>query len=86
MTNTQETITALLEHMNKNLNRTTALPGVNQVEEMKKDLPEVIRKTAAFLDKSLSEEDVAKLAEHLAFKNMKNNKAVNKEDFNETMR
>ena len=24
--------------MNKNLNRTTALPGVNQVEEMKKDL------------------------------------------------
>ena len=29
MTNTQETITALLEHMNKNLNRTTALPGVN---------------------------------------------------------
>ena len=38
MTNTQETITALLEHMNKNLNRTTALPGVNQVEEMKKDL------------------------------------------------
>ena len=38
MTNTQETITALLEHMNKNLNRQTALPGVNQVEEMKKDL------------------------------------------------
>lgn len=29
MTNTQETITALLEHMNKNLNRQTALPGVN---------------------------------------------------------
>ena len=53
---------------------------------MKKDLPKVIRKTAAFLDKSLSEEDVAKLAEHLAFKNMKNNKAVNKENFNETMR
>lgn len=38
MTNTQETVTALLEHMNKNLNRQTALPGVNQVEEMKKDL------------------------------------------------
>ena len=29
MTNTQETITALLEHMNKNLNRQTALPGVS---------------------------------------------------------
>ena len=38
MTNTQETITALLEHMNKNLNRQTALPGVSQVEEMRKDL------------------------------------------------
>ena len=29
MTNTQETITALLEHMNKNLNRQQALPGVS---------------------------------------------------------
>ena len=37
MTNTQETITALLEHMSKNMNRQTALPGKNQVEEMKKD-------------------------------------------------
>ena len=38
MNNTQETITALLEHMSKNLHRQTALPGVNQVEEMRKDL------------------------------------------------
>ena len=29
MTNTQETITALLEHINKNLNRQQALPGVS---------------------------------------------------------
>ena len=38
MTNTQETIVALLEHMSKNMNRSQALPGVNQVEEMRKDL------------------------------------------------
>ena len=34
----QDSVTALLEHMAKNLHRQTALPGVSQVEEMKKDL------------------------------------------------
>ena len=38
MNDNQETITALLEHMSKNMHRQTALPGVNQVEEMKRDL------------------------------------------------
>ena len=38
MTNTQETITALLEHMQKNLSRQNKLPSANRVEEMRKDL------------------------------------------------
>ena len=50
-------------------------------EEMKRDLPSVIRRTAEFLDKTLTDEEVELLAEHLSFKNMKSNKAVNKEEF-----
>ena len=50
---------------------------------MKKDLPAVIRRTASFLDKNITEPDVQKLADHLNFNNMKNNKAVNKEKFEE---
>ena len=50
-------------------------------EEMKSDLPSVIRRTAEFLGKTLTEEQVERLADHLSFKNMKNNKAVNKEEF-----
>ena len=38
MTNLQETIVALLEHMQKNLSRQNRLPSQNQVDEMKKDL------------------------------------------------
>ncbi len=49
-------------------------------EEMKKDLSAVIRKVSEFLNKTLTEDDVAKLNTHLSFKNMKMNKAVNKED------
>ena len=47
---------------------------------MKRDLPSVIRRTAEFLDKTLTEEEVERLADHLSFKNMKSNKAVNKEE------
>jgi len=49
-------------------------------EEMKKDLPSVIRRVAEFLDKILTDTQVADLAEHLSFKNMKANAAVNKEE------
>ena len=49
-------------------------------EEMKKDLPAVIRKVSEFLNRTLTEDDVAKLTAHLSFKHMKMNKAVNKED------
>merc|ERR1711892_124610 len=52
-------------------------------EEMKKDLPSVIRRVATFLDKNLTDTDVAKLADHLSFKNMKKNAAVNKQDMME---
>ena len=50
---------------------------------MKRDLPAVIRKTATFLGKSISDSGVSQLAQHLSFNSMKNNKAVNKEDYEE---
>ena len=48
---------------------------------MKQDLPSIIKKTAAFLQKPISDQNVINLVSHLSFKNMKKNKAVNKEDF-----
>jgi estrone sulfotransferase len=41
----------------------------------------VIRKTAQFLGKELSEEAVGQLTEHLSFGSMKTNPAINLEDF-----
>ncbi|XP_059489703.1 luciferin sulfotransferase-like isoform X2 [Neocloeon triangulifer] len=49
-------------------------------EDMKNDLPSVIRKTAEFLGKNLSDAKVEILTEHLSFNSMKNNPAVNYED------
>ncbi|KAJ2941483.1 hypothetical protein O0L34_g14530 [Tuta absoluta] len=46
-------------------------------EEMKRDLPGVIRKTATFLGKTLTDPQVEKLCDHLSFQNMKSNRAVN---------
>jgi len=43
------------------------------------DLECAIRKTAAFLGKTLTESDVSTLADHLSFKNMKKNPSVNLE-------
>lgn len=51
----------------------------NTYEEMKKDLPGVIRKTAKFLDKELDEDQVSELADHLSFQNMRSNPATNLE-------
>jgi estrone sulfotransferase len=48
-------------------------------EDMKEDLPKVIRQTAAFLGKTLTEEKVDILADHLSFESMKNNPACSKE-------
>ena len=55
-------------------------------EDMKKDLPAVIRTVANFLEKKMSEIEVTNLATHLSFDNMKENAAVNKEDVLQTMR
>lgn len=49
-------------------------------EEMKSDLPTMIKKTAAFLDKILTNDQVEALAQHLSFNSMKSNPAVNYEE------
>lgn len=46
-------------------------------EDMKKDLPSVLRRTASFFDKTVTDEQVAKLVDHLSFANMKDNDSVN---------
>lgn len=48
---------------------------------MLQDLPSVIRRTAKFLEKDLSDRQVAELAHHLSFKEMKYNSAINGEEF-----
>ena len=47
---------------------------------MKQDLAAVIRKTASFLGKTLSEDDVTRLQEHLSFKNMKSRREREKKE------
>ena len=49
-------------------------------EDMKKDLPLCVRKVAKFLGKDVSDEMVQSLVDHLSFKQMRNNPAVNKEE------
>ncbi|XP_014205449.1 sulfotransferase 1C4-like [Copidosoma floridanum] len=46
-------------------------------EDMKADLPSVIRKTANFLGKSLTDQKVRELEDHLSFASMKKNPALN---------
>nr|CAH7740801.1 unnamed protein product [Callosobruchus chinensis] len=48
-------------------------------EEMVKDTPAMIKRVAEFLGKKLTEDQLAKLAHHVSFDSMKNNKAVNNE-------
>ena len=49
-------------------------------EDMKKDLVTNVRKVSKFLGKELTNENVEALVDHLSFKKMKDNPAVNKED------
>ncbi|XP_054276256.1 luciferin sulfotransferase-like isoform X2 [Macrosteles quadrilineatus] len=49
-------------------------------EDMKKDLASNVRKTADFLSKPLTDEQVQMLCDHLSFNNMKNNPSSNNED------
>ncbi len=44
---------------------------------MKQDLEGSLRKVAKFLQKELSDDQVARLIQHLSFDKMKNNKTVN---------
>ena len=48
-------------------------------EDMKEDLPAIIRKVAKFLEKEITEDQVRELSEHVSFKKMKENKSVNNE-------
>ena len=49
-------------------------------EDMKKDLASSVRKVAKFLGKQVGDEKVEALVDHLSFKKMKNNPAVNREE------
>lgn len=57
------------------------LPNVFVVtyEEMKRDLLPVIRRVAKFLGKTLTDDQIEKLKNHLSFESMKKNPAVNYE-------
>ncbi|CAL7938171.1 unnamed protein product [Xylocopa violacea] len=48
-------------------------------EEMKQDQEEVIRKTAKFMNKTVTDEQIAGLSEHLKFSKMATNPAINLE-------
>ena len=52
-------------------------------EEMKENLPAVIKKVAKFLEKELTPDQIQKLTTHLSFKEMKQNISVNNEDIRE---
>ncbi|XP_053664882.1 luciferin sulfotransferase-like [Anopheles marshallii] len=52
-------------------------------EDMKRDLPEVVRKVCQFFGKSYSDQQLKELYEHLSFKSMRENKACNYEDANQ---
>ncbi|RVE40152.1 hypothetical protein evm_015198 [Chilo suppressalis] len=53
-------------------------------EDALKDLPSTVKKVAAFLGKAVTEEQVRRLCDHLAFDNFKKNKSVNFEVLKDT--
>ena len=71
-------ITHVLSYWNQRL-----LPHVLFItfEEMKEDLPAVIKKMAYFLGENITNDDVMTLENHLSFDNMKKNAAVNKQEY-----
>lgn len=52
----------------------------NTYEEMKKDLPGVVQRTAKFLNRSLDSRQLEELCEHLSFESMKKNPSTNLEE------
>jgi len=57
------------------------LSYLNITHFLPQDLPGVIQKTAKFLGKVMSEDQVHQLADHLSFGKMKSNPAVNVENY-----
>ncbi|KAF2888820.1 hypothetical protein ILUMI_17353 [Ignelater luminosus] len=55
-------------------------------EDMKTNLPSVIRQVAKFLEKDLTDEQIELLTKHLSFESMKNNPSVNFETYLERLR
>lgn len=55
-------------------------------EDLKKDLPTVIRRVAKYLDKEVPDGQMEILVNHLSFKQMKENKAVNYEQVQEWLK
>ncbi|KAI4491645.1 hypothetical protein M0804_003037 [Polistes exclamans] len=53
-------------------------------EDMKSDLPSIIKKAATFLNKRITDDEVQTLAKHLSFTNMKNNPSVNYDEIIES--
>lgn len=49
---------------------------LNSYEEMRKDLPAVVKRVAKFLNRSINSEQLKQLCNHLSFDSMKNNPAV----------
>jgi len=54
-------------------------------EDMKKDLRSVVKKTADFMGKTLSDTDTAKLLSHLSFESMKSNPYVNYDEITDKL-
>ncbi|XP_022120487.2 sulfotransferase 1B1 [Pieris rapae] len=46
-------------------------------EDMRKDLPSVVRRVSHFFGKKYNEEEIARLCDHLSFENFKKNPSVN---------
>ncbi|CAD0196950.1 unnamed protein product [Chrysodeixis includens] len=53
-------------------------------EDVTKDKPAAIRRIAAFFGKTITEEQVARLSDHLDIKNFKKNKSVNNEELKDS--
>ncbi|KAL1455397.1 hypothetical protein WDU94_009492 [Cyamophila willieti] len=70
-------------HVNNYKKLAKTMPNVliNSYEDMQLNLPEVIKKTAKFLEKPINDKQLKKLTNHLSFDSMKNNPAINGEEF-----
>ncbi|XP_070495891.1 sulfotransferase 1C2-like [Chironomus tepperi] len=49
-------------------------------EDMKRNLPQEVKKVMKFMDKNYSQDDIDKLCVHLSFDSIQKNKMINKED------